>query len=107
LFGGNRESLDYSEEAAYAQFFWESTGRCYTEYKVPEGKSNGYTVGKHWMDVTIANWLHDIMDGLLFMHELYEDPEFSDYHWWLDRTVKEAIKSKLASGEKLNLWWKQ
>lgn len=109
IFGYN-DSYDYSEEAAFRQYFHESTGSRYDDEPVgleqqSNGKYNGYSVGKHWMDVTLTNWLKDIMDGLLFIEELYTDPEFKDFHWWLDSAVKETIKKRLQDGEKINKWW--
>lgn len=38
------------------------------------------------MDVTVGMWLEDIMEGNLFLHELYSDDNYP--HWWLDKVFK-------------------
>lgn len=50
---------------------------------------NGYAVGKHWLNVTVAMWREDIRDGNLFRHELYESSIYP--HWWLDSVLKSCV----------------
>lgn len=75
--------LDFSDEAAWAMFAQETYGE-----KLEKPLSNGYYVGKAWMDVQIAEWKRDLATFLLFRWELYEDPIFSEYHWWLDKVLE-------------------
>ena len=70
--------LDFSEQAAEDAYLYESTGA------KSDLSRNGYAVGKMWLNVTLAMWREDIRTGLLFKHELYEDPVFADHHEWLD-----------------------
>jgi hypothetical protein len=49
-------------------------------------QTNGYMHGKKWLNLNVTMWKEDIEKGLLFVHELYEDPKFP--HWWLDRIFK-------------------
>jgi hypothetical protein len=66
---------DFSEEAAKEMFYYESTGAARPK------SSNGYMLGKKWMDVTVKMWREDIRDGLLLRREL-DYPE-----WFLDRVL--------------------
>jgi hypothetical protein len=70
---------DYSDESMMEMFLYETYG---------EGRpdnTNGYFLGKKWMDVTIAMWHEDIPKGLLTKFELYNDPDLPD--WWLDKVL--------------------
>jgi hypothetical protein len=91
MFCGEGESYDFSEQSALEAFLYESSGRgplTSGPYdRQPNGKFNGYAVGKHNMDVTIGVWTKDIQDGILFKFELYEQLE-EQYHWWLDKVIK-------------------
>lgn len=73
---------DFSEQSAIDMFSFESTGKPKLNLtdRNSEGKFNGYLVGKHWMDATIAMWSEDIKRDL-FRFELVEDfPE-----WFLQK----------------------
>jgi hypothetical protein len=48
--------------------------------------SNGYFLGKKWMDVNIEMWREDMNKGLFFRFELYDDPDIPD--WWLNKIFK-------------------
>ena len=87
LFGG--EGLDYSEEAALEMYLFESRGIGNLRLGL-FGSRNGYANGKHWLNVTVAMWLEDIVNGLLFIDELY-DAYAPEYHWWLDSILKKDI----------------
>lgn len=65
-------NLDFSEQAAIDMFNQETHGRPKFEYYEPryDGKCNGYAVGKHWMDVTLAMWREDLTAGILLKTEL-------------------------------------
>ena len=67
--------LFYSDEEIIELFNHESFG---TQIK----NTNGFLVGKKWMDVHIKMWKEDIQKGYLFESELYQDEKFP--HWWLD-----------------------
>lgn len=71
---------DYSEESMLELFQSESYGdvRC--------KDNNGYYIGKQYLNVSVAMWLEDIPKGLLFLKELYQDPNLPD--WWLDKVFK-------------------
>lgn len=71
--------LDYSEESILELFISESYG----------GKTspkNGFAIGKKYLSVTVDMWRQDLLDGILFKYELYEDGRFP--HWWLDSIFK-------------------
>ena len=65
--------VDLSEESAQEMYLHESLGGTLPPM------TNGYYVGKKWMDVFIIQYKKDIKEGLLFAVELRED--FPD--WWL------------------------
>lgn len=71
--------LDYSEDMMLELYYSESYGDDVSE-------TNGYFVGKRWLNVNVATWLEDIRKGYLFKYELYEDPDLPD--WWLDKIFK-------------------
>lgn len=56
------ECCDFSEEAAEAFYAYESRGTPRVVYseKQPNGLFNGFAVGKHWWDVTVAMWKEDL-----------------------------------------------
>jgi hypothetical protein len=73
------DCCDFSDEALIELYNVESYG----------GRThpmNGFAVGKKWLSVTVKMWKEDISQGLLFKHELYDDPKFP--HWWLDSVLK-------------------
>jgi hypothetical protein len=76
-FAVDYKAADFSESAALEMFLHESTGA-----PMPDAKSNGYALGKKWMDVTVAAWKEDIPSMGLTVSELLDDgyPE-----WFLER----------------------
>jgi hypothetical protein len=83
---GYESSYDYSGQSLQECFESESLG----ERIDISQTNNGYIIGKHWMDVTVKMWRQDIQQGILFKFELYEYEKFKDYHWWLDRVLKDC-----------------
>lgn len=74
-----KDCCDFSDQMKIELFNTESYGgRC--------SSNNGYYVGKKWLNVTVSMWKEDIKDGMLRLHELYEDDKFP--HWWLDSVFK-------------------
>jgi hypothetical protein len=73
------QCLDFSDQALVELYNHESYGQ-------PISQSNGFMHGKKWLNVTVSMWKEDVAQGLLFKHELYEDPKFP--HWWLDNIFK-------------------
>lgn len=69
---------DASEDALVAQYRHESVGAP----KPPD--TNAYTLGKKWMDATIAMWKEDLDKGLLLRDELESD--YPD--WFLDKVLR-------------------
>jgi len=74
------DNLDFSDESLIEMFNSESYGAPVNQ------KSNGYYVGKHWLNVNVAMWKEDRDKGHLVISELYDDPRFP--HDWLDRVLK-------------------
>lgn len=94
--------LDFSEEAALEMYRYETCGEGQLALGVfgAEGRrTNGYAVGKHWMDVTVKMWLQDIRDFLLFEEDLRG--HFPD--WWLDQVLKPVLPVLRARGRLVNL----
>ena len=69
---------DFSESALIDMFDYESTGKGNLSIGVfSDKKPNGYAVGKHWMDVTVAMWKEDLKTGIISVAELSADfPEW-------------------------------
>lgn len=75
-----KNSLDFSENALVNMYNYETFGK-----KMEHPNTNGFYVGKQWMDVMIVMWREDINKSLLKKHELYEDGCFP--RWWLDKVL--------------------
>jgi hypothetical protein len=73
-----KDSLFFSENEIIELFNHESFG-------TPCNKSNGFLIGKKWMDVHIKMWNEDIQKGYLRKIELYNDEKFPN--WWLDKIL--------------------
>jgi hypothetical protein len=73
-----KECLDYSEESLREMYNSETHGD-------PVSSTNGFYVGKRWLNVSVKMWKEDIEKGLLFKQELYNDPNYP--HWWLDKVL--------------------
>ena len=58
-------TADFSEAAALAMYLHESTGA-----PLPDARTNGFALGKKWMDVTVAAWKEDIPQCGLLVSEL-------------------------------------
>lgn len=87
-FCGEGEQFDFSEQSAIEQYLYETKGIGDLKINLFNGKKlNGYSIGKHWMDVTVKMWKEDLKTGLLFKSELYNDPDFKEFHWWLDKVI--------------------
>jgi hypothetical protein len=72
--------LDFSDEALLSLYNHESYGTSLTP-------KNGFAVGKQYLNVHVTMWKEDIRAGILFKHELYEDPNFP--HEWLNSILKD------------------
>lgn len=71
---------DFSDKALIDLYNSESYGTPFNE------GTNGYSLGKKWLNVTVKMWLEDIELGTLYKFELYEDPRFPS--WFLDGVLK-------------------
>lgn len=74
-----KNCCDFSDGAMIELYNHESYG---TEIS----STNGFLVGKKWLNVTVAMWKEDIRDRQLWKSELYEDENLPD--WWLDSVLK-------------------
>lgn len=94
-FAEGYRQADFSEAAAVAMFAHESTGA-----PMPDPKTNGYALGKKWMDVTVAAWKEEIPSSGLLVSELRGD---SHPDWFLKRIgVLHLTPTKPACA-----WWLQ
>ena len=67
-FASDYKCADFSDDAAMAMYLHESTGA-----PLPDPKTNGYALGKKWMDVTVAAWKEEIPQMGLLVSELQAD----------------------------------
>ena len=79
-FASSCANLDFSGEAAEAMFNYESVGEPLIDYSVKGDNNlyNGFAVGKHQMDVTLAAWVEDIKKGYLLKAEILDDDEIPE-----------------------------
>ncbi len=92
-FARDYKAADFSEEAALAMYLHESTGT-----PLPDPRTNGYALGKKWMDVTVAGWKEEIPQMGLLVSELQADG-YPD--WFLERVgVLHPVPKKEACA-----WW--
>lgn len=74
--------FDFSPNAMQEMYDYESTGKGHIELGIYGFTTNGYYIGKHWMDVMIKMWRQDL-GKTLFKEELY-----SSYpKWFVDGMV--------------------
>ncbi len=80
-FSKSYTNIDVSEKAMQDMHSFETFGFPRIKYnEIQEnGKYNAYAIGKHWMDVTIAMWREDIINGNLIKFELLDDPEIPEF----------------------------
>lgn len=79
------------DQAFKAETYGREHKRSYSK-KMGNGRLNGFLVGKHWMDVTLAQWKEDIPQGMLFKYELYREGQFPS--WWLDKVLEPIIPGR-------------
>ena len=92
-FACDYKAADFSESAALAMYLHESTGT-----PLPDPRTNGYALGKKWMDVTVVGWKKEIPQLGLLVSELQEDG-FPD--WFLERVgVLNLVPTKAGCS-----WW--
>lgn len=72
---------DYSDESLLEMFHSETHGD-------PVSPTNGFYIGKKWLNVSVKMWKEDMEKGLLFPGELYNDPQYP--HWWLNSVLGES-----------------
>lgn len=78
--GEGWNNLDFSDSAFVEMYNSES-------YGTPVNKnSNGFYIGKQWLNVQIEMWKEDRGDGFLCISELYIDDRWP--HWFLDSIFK-------------------
>jgi hypothetical protein len=79
-----KNEYDFSDEAAWEMYQFESTGT--PKLYLTSETTNGFLVGKHWMDVTIKMWQEDLDKGLLTMNELYYEYD----EWFIKRMLTKS-----------------
>lgn len=88
-------SLDFSDDAMLSLYNHES-------YGTPLSPKNGYAVGKQYLNLQVTSWREAIRRGIIAKFELYEDPAYSSWHWWLDSVLKDMYVD-MTYNELLNL----
>lgn len=92
-FAAGYESADFSEAAALAMYLHESTGA-----PLPDPRTNGYALGKKWMDVTVSGWKEEIPQMGLLVGEL----RAAGYPDWFLRRIGVM---NLAPSRAACAWW--
>ena len=75
-------SLDFSDDAMLSLYNHESYGTSLSP-------NNGYAVGKQYLNLQVTSWREAIRRGIIAKFELYEDPTYAEWHWWLDSALKD------------------
>lgn len=73
--------LDFSDDALLSLYNHESYGTSLSD-------RNGFAVGKKYLNLQVTAWIECLREGTLAKFELYQDPLFSNHHWWLDSVLK-------------------
>lgn len=101
---------DFSEQAMQDMYNYETFGKGNINEGIFNGnKTNGYAVGKKWLNVTVDMWFQeaDMYGWHPLLQRLYAD-KFP--HWWLDEVFKDFMRSKAdyyaEQGMKLDLSYK-
>lgn len=81
-----KECLDFSDDALLSLYNHES-------YGTDVSHKNGFAFGKKYLNLQVTAWKEMIYEGTLTRSELYSDPKYSDYHWWLDSVLKNTYSN--------------
>lgn len=92
-FASDTGNYTYTPTDAMEMFTFESTG------KGSVGELNGFALCKKRLDITLAMWKEDIVNGLLTKYELIQDgyPES-----WISRVLAGVYVKR--TGENKHLW---
>lgn len=81
---------DFSIQAMQEMFEFESFGKGninISGFNTIGKRSNGYAVGKKWLNVQVSAWREEINASLTrrkyLLHELWADEKYKDHHEWL------------------------
>lgn len=101
-FGKDMKNLDFGDQRLLELYNHESYGS-----PLPSPEQNGFAIGKRYLNLQVTMWKEDLYKGLLFKHELYEEPSYP--HWWLDSIFKDTtdlrgdtLKRELLTCERMN-----
>lgn len=75
------QNSDTSHDALTDMYSFETFGKPRIKYSQLQnnGMFNGYAIGKHWMDVTLAMWKEDVANGHLIKNEILSDQEIPEF----------------------------
>lgn len=78
-----------------------------TELNENDNRSNGYVIGKKWLNWHITNWKQALVEGSLTRHDLLSDiPDVDGYEEMIDKVLKEAyIGQTWSSMQEHGTWW--
>lgn len=99
LFG----KFDFSDEALLQLFNHESYGT-----ELGNGSTtNGYAIGKKWLNWHITNWKEGLVEGSITRYDLLSDvPDIEGYQEMIDKVLKEAyIGQTWPSMIEKGSWW--
>lgn len=100
LFG----TFDFSDQAMLRLYNHESYGTPLGEH---DNITNGYVIGKKWLNWHITNWKQGLLEGSLTRHDLLSDiPDVEGYKEMIDKVLNEAyIGQTWCSMSNHTLWW--
>ncbi len=103
-FGSMFGNFDFSEQSMLNLYNHESYG---TELGPGESTSNGYVIGKKWLNWHITNWKQGLVEGSITRQDLESDiPDVEGYKEMIEMVLKEAyIGQTWSSMKEHGSWW--
>lgn len=89
IFAPSYSGITFTKEDMLQAYILETYGIKSTDPGLFKPETNGYILGKKYMNLAVSEWKDAIHKGMLLRVELYEDPVFYEYHWWLDSIFNE------------------
>jgi hypothetical protein len=97
-------TFDFGEDAMLTLYNHESYG---TQLNDGDSITNGYVIGKKWLNWHITNWKHGLVEGSITRYDLLSDiPDVEGYKEMIDKVLNEAyIGQTWSSMMEHGSWW--
>jgi hypothetical protein len=96
-------TFDFGDEAMLRLYNHESYG---TQLNDGDNSTNGYVIGKKWLNWHITNWKQGLVEGSITRHDLLSDiPNVEGYKEMVDKVLDDAYIGQTWSSIKDHTFW--